>query len=52
MSKLILNVDDVKIASVKNSIESLLREITKQDRELFTHKELEDILLDIYNLTK
>jgi hypothetical protein len=30
----------------------LLAEMTKQNRELFTHQELEDILLDIYNLVK
>ena len=52
MSKLLLNKDDARLASIKSSVELLLCEITKQDRELFTHKELEDILLDIYNLTK
>ena len=52
MSKLLLNKDDARVASIKSSVELLLSQITKQDRELFTHKELEDILLDIYNLTK
>jgi hypothetical protein len=52
MSKLLLDKEDVKIASIKASVEFLLAEMTKQNRELFTHQELEDILLDIYNLTK
>jgi hypothetical protein len=52
MSKLLLDKEDVKVASIKASVEFLLAEMTKQNRELFTHQELEDILLDIYNLTK
>ena len=52
MSRLLLDKEDAKLASIKASVESLLSEITKQNRELFTYKELEDILLDIYNLTK
>lgn len=52
MSKLLLDKEDVKVASIKASVEFLLSEMTKQNRELFTHQELEDILLDIYNLTK
>jgi hypothetical protein len=52
MSKLLLDKEDVKVASIKASVEFLLAEMTKQNRELFTHQELEDILLDIYNLVK
>ena len=52
MSKLLLVKKDVKLASIKTSVEFLLTEITKQNRELFTHRELEDMLLDIYNLAK
>ena len=52
MSRLLLDKEDVKLASVKASVELLLSEITKQNRELFTHRELEDMLLDIYNLAK
>jgi hypothetical protein len=52
MSRLLLDKEDVKIASIKASVEFLLAEMTKQNRELFTHQELEDILLDIYNLVK
>jgi hypothetical protein len=52
MSRLLLDKEDVKVASIKASVEFLLVEMTKQNRELFTHQELEDILLDIYNLTK
>jgi hypothetical protein len=52
MSRLLLDKEDVKVASIKASVEFLLAEMTKQNRELFTHQELEDILLDIYNLTK
>ena len=50
MSRLLLNKDDAKLASVKASVESLLTEVTKQNRELFTHQEIENMLLDIYNL--
>jgi hypothetical protein len=52
MSRLLLDKEDVKVASIKASVEFLLAEMTKQNRELFTHQELEDILLDIYNLIK
>jgi hypothetical protein len=52
MSRLLLDKEDVKVASIKASVEFLLAEMTKQNRELFTHQELEDILLDIYNLVK
>jgi hypothetical protein len=52
MSRLLLDKEDVKLASIKTSVEFLLAEMTKQNRELFTHRELEDMLLDIYNLTK
>jgi hypothetical protein len=52
MSRLLLDKEDVKVASIKASVEFLLAEMTKQNRELFTHRELEDMLLDIYNLTK
>lgn len=52
MSRLLLDKEDVKLASVKASVELLLSKITKQNRELFTHRELEDMLLDIYNLAK
>lgn len=52
MSKLLLDKEDLKLASIKKSVELLLSEMTKQNRELFTHQEIEDMLLDIYNLTK
>ena len=50
MSKILLNKDDAKLASIKASVESLLSEVTRQKRELFTHQEIENMLLDIYNL--
>ena len=46
MSRILLGKEDVKLASVKASVELLLSEITKQNRELFTHQELEDMLLE------
>jgi hypothetical protein len=52
MSKILLDKEDVKTASVKASVELLLDQITKQNRELFTHQEIEDMLLDIYNLVR
>jgi len=41
-----------KIAEIKESVENFLSEISKTNRRLFTYQEIEDILLDIYNLTK
>lgn len=51
MSKLLLSKEDVKLASVKASVENFLFEISKTDKRLFSYQEIEDILLDIYNLT-
>ena len=50
MTRLLLDKEDVKLASIKASVELLLAEITKQNRELFSYQEVEDMLLDIYNL--
>ena len=52
MNDLLISKEDAKLVNVKASVESLLFEITKQNRELFTYKEIENILLDIYNLTQ
>ncbi len=40
-----------KVAEIKQSVENFLSEISKTDGRLFTYQEIEDILLDIYNLT-
>lgn len=46
------NKSDKKIEAVKISLENFLSEIFKQDRDLFSHTEVENMLLDIYNLTR
>jgi len=52
MSRLLLDKEDAKLASIKTSVENFLSDISKQERELFTHQEIENMLLDIYNLVK
>lgn len=44
--------NDDKINEVKLSLENFLFEISKQDRDLFSYTEVQNMLLDIYNLTK
>lgn len=50
MSKLLADKQDERVNNIKLSVENFLIDISKQERELFTHQEIENILLDIYNL--
>ena len=50
MSRLLADKQDDKLAEIKISVEKFLSEISKADRRLFSYQEIEDILLDIYNL--
>ncbi len=51
MSRLVSISKDDRIDDIKLSVESFLSEVSKTQRELFSYKEVEDMLLDIYNLT-
>jgi len=42
--------NDDKINEIKLSLESFLTEISSTERQLFSYEEIENILLDIYNL--
>ncbi len=50
MSKLLSTIKDSRIDEVKSSVENFLAEVSKTQRELFSYQEVEDMLLDIYNL--
>lgn len=51
MSKIIFqSKNDDKINEIKLSIENFLSEISSAERELFSYEEVENILLDIYNV--
>ena len=50
MSKILSASKDERVNNIKASVENFLIDISKQERELFTHQEIENILLDIYNL--
>jgi len=51
MSKIIFSSkDDKKINEIKLSVENFLSEISSTERQLFSYQEVENILLDIYNV--
>ena len=50
MSRIISTTKDPRIDEVKSSVEIFLAEVSKTQRELFSYQEVEDMLLDIYNL--
>lgn len=50
MSRIISSVRDSRIDEVRSSVENFLAEVSKAQRELFSYQEVEDMLLDIYNL--
>jgi len=52
MSKLLQNKNKDKINEIKICLELFLLEISQQERSLFSYQEIENMLLDIYNLTK
>lgn len=49
MSKLVNN-NNIKINEIKTSIEKFLSETSQSNKDIFSYQEIEDILLDIYNL--
>jgi len=52
MSRIISSVRDSRIDEVRSSVENFLAEVSKTQRELFSHQEVENMLLDLYNLIK
>ena len=46
------NRDSEQLAEIKSSVENFLSEISKTGRSLFSYEEVENMLLDIYNLIK
>lgn len=49
MSRILSSVNDSRIEEIKSSVESFLKEVSTTQRDLFSYKEVEDMLLDIYN---
>ncbi len=47
-----LELTQEQIADLRLEIETFLSEIYSQDRELYSRKEVEDMLLDIYSLLR
>jgi len=50
MSRILSAVKDERIDEIRSSVENFLAEVSKTQRELFSYQEVEDMLLDIYNL--
>lgn len=50
MSRLLKNKADQKVQDIKLVLEDLLKEFSQQDRNIFSQEEIENLLLDIYNL--
>jgi hypothetical protein len=52
MSRILSAKVDTRVEEVKSSLEQFLSEISKQERDLFSYSEIENMLLDIYNLVR
>lgn len=52
LSKILSGKNDQKITEIKISLESFLAQVAGEERELFSSEEVENMLLDIYNLTR
>ena len=52
MSRILSSVKDERIDEIRSSVENFLKEVSKAERELFSHQEVENMLLDLYNLIK
>lgn len=52
MSRILSARDDIRVGEVKSSLERFLSDISKQERDLFSYNEIENMLLDIYNLVR
>jgi hypothetical protein len=52
MSRILSAKVDPRVEEVKSSLEHFLSELNKQERDLFSYIEIENMLLDIYNLVR
>lgn len=52
MSRILSSVKDERINEIRSSVENFLAEVSKTERELFSYQEVENMLLDLYNLIK
>jgi hypothetical protein len=52
VSKILATKTDTRVDEVKLSLETFLADLSKQDRDLFSYQEIENMLLDIYNLIR
>jgi len=50
MSRILSFAKDERVEEIRSSVEIFLSEVSKTQRELFSYQEVEDMLLDIYNL--
>lgn len=52
MSKILRHaIKNEKIDEIKSSLESILSELSRSERQLFSYEEVENMLLDVYCLT-
>ncbi len=53
MSKILFrSKNNEKIDEIKSSLESFLTDISNSERQLFSYEEVENMLLDVYSLTR
>ena len=52
MSRILSASKDNRLDDIRSSVENFLAEVSKTQRELFSYQEVEDMLLDLYNLIK
>lgn len=52
MSRILSASKDNKLDDIRSSVENFLAEVSKTQRELFSYQEVEDMLLDLYNIIK
>lgn len=52
MSRILSASKDNRLDDIKSSVENFLAEVSKTQRELFSYQEVEDMLLDLYNIIK
>jgi hypothetical protein len=50
MSRILSSVKDERMDEIRSSVENFLTEVSKTERELFSYQEVENMLLDLYNL--
>jgi hypothetical protein len=52
MSRILSASKDNRLDDIRSSVENFLAEVSKTQRELFSYQEVEDMLLDLYNIIK